>query len=99
MKDELIINGKLYVHTPDVKEEKRRELYVVKHNCNTSNVSYHAYHYAPVAEHTRMIEIKENEIIVSEDDVRKAFHKAFPVSNQQSLNNLMDAFGFKKDGV
>ncbi len=88
MKDDiLIINNKRYVHTPDVKEE-RKEGFVNEYGviCIERKSRYD----------TRMIEIKENEIILSEDDVKNAWLKAEYVGYPTAF---FKALGFKKDGV
>lgn len=105
MKDELTINGKLYIHTPEIekKKEPRNQCYIVDSAIyllmqgKTSRNVLASYEKL-IDSDILMVELKENEIIVSEDDIINAFKKSgyntligYPES---LLKNL-----FKKDGV
>ncbi len=95
MKDELIINGKKYVHTPEpVKVNPRIEGYV-----NRALFRYFKsgdIHEVSSREiNTRMVEIRDNEVIVSEDDVRKAVRGKCHGDNEEIIIKSL----FKKDGV
>ncbi len=98
MKDELIINGITYrAVTPDVKEEKRIEGWI---DLKDYGQTWKAMsEYKTLKQTTRMIEIKENEIVLSEDDVRKSYNQYYsewPVAN---FSRFLELLGFKKDGV
>lgn len=97
MKDDiLIINNKRYVHTPEVKEEKR----LVGYTDGYVSMSGAVLLYLEKLEDrdTRMIEIREGEIIVSEDDVVNAFKKSGYSSLIGYPESLLKEL-FKKDGV
>lgn len=97
MKDELIINGKKYVHTPEVKEKKR----LVGYTDGYVSLSGAILLYLEELEvkDIRMIEIREGEIIVSEDDVKYAWRNYMAQPDAPSFDSFLRHLGFKKDGV
>lgn len=100
MKDDiLIINGKKYVHTPEVKEEKRIEGWVdKKHFINSECTWINSTRVKIEEQTTKFVELKENEIIVSEAELSDAWNRAFPISANGSFEKLCKEL-FKKDGV
>lgn len=94
MNDILIINGIIYkaVKDTEVKEEKRIEGYTDGYVSSHNSLLVHTLKNEDAD--IRMIEIKENEIIVSEDEVRKAWDKA-----NYNFIYFRQYLGFKKDGV
>ena len=96
MKDDiLIINNKRYVHTPEAKED-RLSGWIVRSNLS----NYGGTHITATKtqnDTARMIEIRDSEIIVSEDDVRRAW--AMCTDAQNHYEHFIKLLGFKKDGV
>lgn len=100
--DILIINGKKYVHTPEVKEKKqeRLERFVDNYTVEITGVGFanNAFRIKPkYRDTTRMVELKEDEIIVSEDEVMNAWRKSGYI--QVDVKLFLKCLGFKKDGV
>lgn len=96
MKDELIINNKRYVHTPEVKEEKPARLEGwISPSTLISDSWATISGYETLTQGTRMIEILDSEIIVSEMDIVNAWGNL----GSANLNEFLGYLGFKKDGV
>lgn len=98
----VIIDGVEYIPvTPEVKEEKRREI-VVANKFNSVSSVCSDFKVTGITgamrnlERAEFVEIKENEIILSEDDVKNAWLKAEYVGYPTAF---FKALGFKKDGV
>lgn len=103
MKDELIINGKKYVHTPEVKEEKPARLEGwISPSTLISDSWATISGYETLTQGTRMIEILDSEIIVSEDDAYLALssymHTPY-LEKDKDYKLFLKCLGFKKDGV
>jgi len=97
MKDDiLIINNKRYVHTPEVKEEKPARLEGwISPSTLISDSWATISGYETLTQGTRMIEILDSEIIVSEMDIVNAWGNL----GSANLNEFLGYLGFKKDGV
>lgn len=103
----VIIDGVEYrAVTPEVKEEKRSTLWVIRNPdckaytaCRTREALEKLNLYEGYNPMFKVLVPNENEIIVSEDDVRKAYNQyyyEFPIAN---FKRFLDLLGFKKDGV
>lgn len=94
MKDELIINGKKYVHTPEVKEERLsgwiKKSYLLDDKQAMITPNRHT------DDDTRMIQINEGEIIINKDDVMKLTKLGY---TDFFCDEFSEILGFKKDGV
>ena len=105
MKDELIINGVTYrAVTPEVKEEKRLEGWIVSKVFNLKGMADLTKNKESVYDDTRMIEIKENEVIINKDMLAKEWFNIFNLAHDGSYSSpvferLLKNLGFKKDGV
>lgn len=97
----VIIDGIEYVPvTPEVKEEKRLEGYTDGYVSLSGAVLFYLEKLED--KDTRMIEIREGEIIVSENDVRKALANSLGLSLTGGIHFTESKFLkelFKKDGV
>lgn len=98
----VIIDGVEYIPvTPEVKEEKRREYFLYPNGYDLSKWSIRncwmvsEFHGAPF----KVVEIKENEIIVSEDEVRNAWRGCIRPKDGGHYAEFLKLLGFKKDGV
>lgn len=96
MKDTLTINGKLYVHTPDVKED-RLSGWVRAMQLKNGELAKITKEKHEHFDDTRMIQIREGEVIVSEDEVRNKLAKY--IHTYVDMVDALKDLGFKKDGV
>lgn len=102
MKDTLTINGKLYVHTPEVKEDGVTYIFLYKkrgfpHVYETTCPQHQTVdELITVFRNER--KLREGEIIVSEAELSDAWNRAFPISANGSFEKLCKEL-FKKDGV
>ena len=97
MKDELIINGKKYVHTPEVKEERKKfSVYREGPHRNWYATELDLHISETYKEVHKCVTINEGEIIVSEKQARDIL---FRYVDLVWMNDCMEDLGFKKDGV
>lgn len=100
--DVLLINGKRYVHTPEVKKEKPvRAQFFVHRWKSTGQLEVferkEMYHYN-LEDFFHVKEIRENEFIISEDILHNILMRNFPCSGKDIFKILKEEL-FKKDGV
>lgn len=99
--DILIINGKKYVHTPEVKEE-RLSGWVRARQLKAGELAKITKEKHEHFDDTRMIQINEGEIIVSEDEayIALSVFMCDPfIKKNNDYETYLETLGFKKDGV
>lgn len=94
MNDTLIINGITYKAVKEEKKPERLEGWAWSESFKGNGLATISKNKSSDYYDTRMIEISSGEIIISEDDVRRAWDKAIP-----SYFDFIKELGFKKDVV
>jgi len=89
MEDSLIINGKKYIHTPEV-QEKRLSGWV-----NTGIIFNNLVHISEQHNYVYMEQKGDDEIIVSKQDVQNALDKTV-IHGEISEDEFMKELGFKE---
>lgn len=97
MNDTLIINGITYKAVKEEKKPERLEGWAWSESFKGNGLATISKNKSSDYYDTRMIEISSGEIIVSEDDVRRAWDNCIASSNHYEL--FIKLLGFKKDGA